>query len=74
MQGVLLYLGITFFLEFGIHKIAALGFGLARDRETIFLEFPFFNKRTVIRGVVFILIAVLFLLCRFGFVDFKSAA
>jgi hypothetical protein len=74
MYGLLLYLGITLFLKFGINQIAALGFGLARYCETVGLEFAVLDKRTVIRGVVFILIAVLFLICRFGLVDFKRAA
>ena len=70
----LFYLGVTFFLKLGVDNIAALGFGLARHRKTIIFEFPVFNKRTVIRGVVFVLIAVLFLLRCLGFVDLESAA
>jgi hypothetical protein len=73
-QGSLLYFGITLFLEFGIDQIPASGFGLGRDCKTVVLEFPVFNERAIVCGVIFILIAVLFLLGCFGFVDFKSAA
>ena len=74
MQGLLLYPGIALFLKFRVHQVATPGFGLGRDRKTVFLEFPVFNQRAVIRRVVFILVSVLSLLCGFGFVDFKSPA
>ncbi len=70
----LLDFGVTFFFQLGIHNIAALGFGLARYRKTEFLEFPIFDERAVIRGVVLVPVTVLFLLGGFGLVDFKGAA
>jgi hypothetical protein len=74
LWGFLLYFGITFFFKLWVHQVSTPGLSFGRHCKAILLEFPVFNQRTVISGVVFILIAVLFLLIRFGLIDFKSPA